>query len=149
MAAEFKKRHDAIWPELADAIRTAGISDYSISLDGETGTLFAVQKVAKDNIAADLRNLPVLHGWWESMVPLMEVNPDHSPGLNELTGERLGRVVFAARFDPLLLSTGWVGLPGPGLARPRLSPQRMACAAAGNGACSAREPPDPAANRTT
>ena len=79
MAAEYKKRHDEIWPELADAIRKAGIRDYSIFLDEETGALFAVQKVAKDNTAADLRKLPILHEWWESMVPLMEVNPDHSP----------------------------------------------------------------------
>ena len=35
MAAEYQKRHDAIWPELSDAIRKAGISDYSIFLDEE------------------------------------------------------------------------------------------------------------------
>ncbi len=45
MGDEYKKRHDAIWPELSKAIRDAGISDYSIFLDEETGTLFAVQKV--------------------------------------------------------------------------------------------------------
>lgn len=79
MAAEYKKRHDGIWPELAEAIRKAGISDYSIFLDEETGTLFAIQRVAKNNTAANLRQLPILHEWWESMVPLMEVNLDHSP----------------------------------------------------------------------
>jgi len=79
MAAEYKKRHDEIWPELTQAIHRAGITDYSIFLDEETGTLFAVQKVATNNTAADLRKLPILHEWWESMVPLMEVNPDHSP----------------------------------------------------------------------
>lgn len=79
MAAEYKKRHDEIWPELAAAIRQAGISDYSIFLDEETDTLFAVQKLAPNHTAVDLRKLPILHEWWESMVPLMEVNPDHSP----------------------------------------------------------------------
>jgi arylsulfatase len=79
MAEEYKKRHDEIWPELAEAIRKAGIRDYSIFLDEETNALFAVQKLAKDNTAADLRNLPILHEWWEAMAPLMEVNPDHSP----------------------------------------------------------------------
>jgi L-rhamnose mutarotase len=79
MAAEYKKRHEEIWPELSSAIRKAGISDYSIFLDEETGTLFAIQKLATNNTAADLRKLPILHEWWESMIPLMEVNPDHSP----------------------------------------------------------------------
>jgi sugar lactone lactonase YvrE len=39
MGDEYKKRHDAIWPELSKAIRDAGFSDYSIFLDEETGTL--------------------------------------------------------------------------------------------------------------
>ena len=36
--AEYKRRHDEIWPELAAAIRAAGISDYSIFLDEATLT---------------------------------------------------------------------------------------------------------------
>ena len=42
---EYKKRHDAIWPELCRELKAAGISDYSIFLDEETLTLFAVQKL--------------------------------------------------------------------------------------------------------
>lgn len=56
-----------------------GILEFSIFLDEETHTLFAVQKLAPDHRAGDLRNLPVLHEWWESMVPLMETHPDTSP----------------------------------------------------------------------
>ena len=40
---EYRRRHDAIWPELAQAIRAAGVTDYSIFLDRDTSTLFAVQ----------------------------------------------------------------------------------------------------------
>ena len=40
--AEYKRRHDDIWPELASLLRDAGISDYSIHLDRETGLLFGV-----------------------------------------------------------------------------------------------------------
>ena len=36
--AEYKKRHDEIWPELSRELRAAGISDYSIFLDEETLT---------------------------------------------------------------------------------------------------------------
>lgn len=77
--AEYKKRHDAIWPELSKAIRDAGISDYSIFLDEETGTLFAVQKVATHNTTAELRKTELMQKWWAHMADIMEVNPDNSP----------------------------------------------------------------------
>ena len=77
--AEYKKRHDEIWPELSREIRAAGISDYSIFLDEETLTLFAVQKLTDKNSAASLPNSPIVSKWWNSMAPLMEVHPDNSP----------------------------------------------------------------------
>ena len=79
VVAEYKKRHDEIWPELSQAIRAAGISDYSIFLDEETLTLFAVQKQADDNTATDLPNQLIVKKWWANMAPLMEVNSDNSP----------------------------------------------------------------------
>ena len=42
MEAEYKRRHDEIWPELAALLKDAGISDYSIHLDRDTNTLFGV-----------------------------------------------------------------------------------------------------------
>ena len=42
MKAEYRKRHDAIWPELVALLREAGVSDYSIHLDEATNTLFGV-----------------------------------------------------------------------------------------------------------
>ena len=42
---EYKKRHDAIWPELKAELRKAGVSDYSIYLDRKTNTLFAFQYI--------------------------------------------------------------------------------------------------------
>ena len=57
VVAEYKKRHDEIWPELAAELKAAGISDYSIFLDEETLTLFAVQKLSDGNTAADLPQL--------------------------------------------------------------------------------------------
>ena len=83
-AAEYKKRHDAIWPELAAELRAAGISDYSIFLDEETLTLFAVQKLSDPNSAADLPDSPLVRKWWDYMAPLMETHPDHSPVVRPL-----------------------------------------------------------------
>ncbi|HTR39995.1 MAG TPA: L-rhamnose mutarotase [Pseudomonadales bacterium] len=79
VVAEYKKRHDEIWPELQKELRAAGISDYSIFLDEETLTLFAVQKLGDKNTASELPNTPIVKKWWSYMAPLMEVNPDNSP----------------------------------------------------------------------
>ena len=84
VAEEYKKRHDEIWPELAQVLRAAGISDYSIFLDGETNTLFAVQLQAENNTAVDLPSNPIVRKWWSYMAPLMETHPDNAPVSVEL-----------------------------------------------------------------
>lgn len=84
VAVEYKKRHDEIWPELSQEIRAAGVSDYSIFLDEETLTLFAVQKLSDGNTAAALPNSPIVRKWWNAMAPLMDVNPDNSPVVKPL-----------------------------------------------------------------
>ena len=43
---EYKRRHDAIWPELADLLKASGVSDYSIYLDEQHDVLFAVLHLA-------------------------------------------------------------------------------------------------------
>ncbi|NLC82655.1 MAG: L-rhamnose mutarotase, partial [Lentisphaerae bacterium] len=73
--AEYKRRHDEIWPELSQALSAAGISDYSIFLDEESLTLFAVQKLSETNTAAWLPQTEIMQKWWAYMAPLMEVNP--------------------------------------------------------------------------
>lgn len=77
--AEYKRRHDEIWPELAAELRAAGISDYSIFLDEETLTLFAVQKLSDNNTAAALPRIAIVRKWWDYMAPLMEVQPGNAP----------------------------------------------------------------------
>lgn len=78
-AAEYKRRHDEIWPELSAALRDAGISDYSIFLDHNTGKLFAVQKLADDHRSDQLKHHPVVRKWWDYMADLMDTHPDHEP----------------------------------------------------------------------
>jgi L-rhamnose mutarotase len=84
VVAEYQRRHDEIWPEMAAALKAAGISDYSIFLDEATLTLFAVQKLGDGNTAAELPRSPIVRKWWDSMAPLMEVNPDGSPVVHPL-----------------------------------------------------------------
>jgi L-rhamnose mutarotase len=79
LEAEYKKRHDEIWPELESELSKAGISDYSIFLDEETLTLFAVQKLTDDNTADDLPQTEIVKKWWAYMADIMETKPDNSP----------------------------------------------------------------------
>ena len=76
---EYRRRHDAIWPELAGLLQAAGIHDYSIFLDEETLHLFAVLKLREPNQREQLPQHPVMRRWWEYMRDLMETHPDGRP----------------------------------------------------------------------
>lgn len=82
--AEYKKRHDDIWPELKAELRKAGVSNYSIYLDKKTNTLFAVQNLADDAHDDLLPSLPIVKKWWHMMSDVMETNEDESPVSDEL-----------------------------------------------------------------
>lgn len=82
---EYEKRHNEIWPELTALLREQGISDYSIFLDEETDTLFAVQNQSGDGGSQDLGTREIVQKWWAWMAPLMETNPDNSPVSTDLS----------------------------------------------------------------
>ncbi len=77
--AEYKKRHDEIWPELSQLLKEAGITEYYIFLDEATLALFAFQKVGANDTTASLPALPIMKRWWDHMADIMEVNSDNSP----------------------------------------------------------------------
>jgi L-rhamnose mutarotase len=79
MEAEYKKRHDDIWPELVALLHEAGVSDYSIHLDRETNVLFGILTRPKNHGMASLPDHPVMKKWWAYMGDIMESNPDNSP----------------------------------------------------------------------
>ena len=79
MEAEYRARHDAIWPELVALLKEAGIEDYSIHLDPETHALFGVLWRRDDHGMEDLPHHPVMRRWWAHMADLMETHPDGAP----------------------------------------------------------------------
>nr|WP_294898152.1 L-rhamnose mutarotase [uncultured Pedobacter sp.] len=79
---EYKKRHDEIWPELAELLQQAGIFNYSIFLDEETNILFAVQHL--NGNTPDLTQKSIMKKWWVYMADIMETNADQSPIAVEL-----------------------------------------------------------------
>src|SRR5688572_8157919 len=78
-AVEYKKRHDTLWPDLKKLLEQAGIYDYSIFLDEETDTLFAVQKTRSSEGSQDLAKNEIVQRWWRYMADIMHTNPDYSP----------------------------------------------------------------------
>lgn len=77
--AEYKKRHDEIWPELAELLSATGIQDYTIFLDERTLTLFTVQKLVDDFDPTYLPHHPIVKKWWAYMADIMETHEDNSP----------------------------------------------------------------------
>lgn len=78
-AAEYRRRHDAIWPELVEALTAAGVLDYRIFLDAETNLLFAVLTRRTDHTMDALREEPVMRRWWTMMADIMETGPTLEP----------------------------------------------------------------------
>jgi L-rhamnose mutarotase len=74
--AEYRRRHDAIWPELAAALRQAGIRNYSIHLNPATNTLFGYLERADGHAMDELSNHPVMKKWWAYMRDIMAYDGD-------------------------------------------------------------------------
>ncbi|MBI1780905.1 MAG: L-rhamnose mutarotase [Sphingobacteriales bacterium] len=76
---EYKKRHDALWPELAMLLKESGIHSYSIFLDEETSELFGYLLIEDPQQLNELPHHPVMKKWWAYMKDIMETNTDNSP----------------------------------------------------------------------
>jgi L-rhamnose mutarotase len=76
---EYLRRHKEIWPDLVRLLKENGVSNYSIFLDDETGTLFAYQEQAGERSSQDLGTTEIVQKWWKYMADIMETNPDNSP----------------------------------------------------------------------
>lgn len=77
--AEYKARHDAIWPELSELLSDAGIRDYRIFLDEGTLSLFAIMHLSDCNRTAELGENAVMRRWWDYMADLMDVHVGNRP----------------------------------------------------------------------
>lgn len=78
-AAEYQRRHDALWPELAALLREAGVADYSIFLDEPSGKLFAVLRRAPGHAMDALPQHPLMRRWWAHMADLMATDAGLAP----------------------------------------------------------------------
>lgn len=76
---EYKRRHDALWPELKELLKKNGVREYSIFLDEATNTLFGIMQVEDPALLQKMPENPVMKKWWAYMRDIMDTNPDNSP----------------------------------------------------------------------
>jgi L-rhamnose mutarotase len=81
--AEYKKHHEAVWPEMLDALRRTGWRNYSLFMRDD-GLLFGYFE-AEESFAASLAGMekePINLKWQEFMAPYFEslggARPDES-----------------------------------------------------------------------
>jgi|SRR6185503_6456705 L-rhamnose mutarotase len=82
--AEYHRRHNPIWPELQDVLKTHGVHNYSIFLDRDTDKLFGYVEIESQELWQQIADTPECRRWWNFMSELMECNPDASPVAIEL-----------------------------------------------------------------
>ena len=78
-AEEYRRRHDEIWPELVELLKSAGVSDYSIFLHEDTNSLFAVLRRNADHSMDTLPLEPVMQRWWAHMADIMATDEKNEP----------------------------------------------------------------------
>ncbi len=61
---EYKRRHAAIWPELAETLTRHGVHNYSIFLHPETHQLFGYVEVESEERWNAIADTEVCRRWW-------------------------------------------------------------------------------------
>lgn len=83
--AEYARRHQPIWQELADTLRAHGVHNYSIHLHAETRQLFGYAEIESEERWQAIAQTEVCRRWWKHMADIMPANPDSSPVSTALT----------------------------------------------------------------
>jgi len=81
---EYRRRHDAIWPELSATLREHGVRSYSIFLDARRDLLFAYVELDSVEQWNAIAKTHVCRRWWAFMRDIMETSPDDSPVSEDL-----------------------------------------------------------------
>ncbi len=76
---EYQRRHNPIWPELEQTLKSHGVHNYSIFLDRESSRLFAYVEVEDEVRWDNIARTEVCQHWWGYMKAIMPSNPDNSP----------------------------------------------------------------------
>ncbi len=81
---EYERRHNPIWSELAEVLKSHGSNNYSIYLDAQRNLLFGYVEIESEELWAAIATTEVCQRWWQHMSDIMPSNPDNSPISEEL-----------------------------------------------------------------
>jgi L-rhamnose mutarotase len=88
MAVEYERRHNPIWPELKEALKAYGVSNYSIFLREDTGELFGYLEVEDEARFQRIGESDVCCRWWRYMTEvLISESPDSPKAREEMLRE--------------------------------------------------------------
>lgn len=79
--AEYRRYHDAVWPEILDIISQCNVHNYTIFL--HDGFLFGYYEYTGTDWDADMAKMaafPKMREWWDIMEPMQEPLPSRKPG---------------------------------------------------------------------
>lgn len=77
--AEYRDRHNPIWPELETVLLDHGVSTYSIFLHAETRQLFAYVEFKDEEQWNTITQTDVCRRWWKHMSDIMPTDEQHCP----------------------------------------------------------------------
>ncbi len=81
---EYTKRHNPIWKELQEVLKSNGVHHYSIFFDSETHLLFGYAELESEEQWNAIADTAICKKWWDYMADLMETNSDNSPIAKDL-----------------------------------------------------------------
>ena len=76
---EYQRRHDQLWPEMAELLKGHGAHNYSIFLDDESSQLFGYVEIESEERWNAVAETAACQRWWAYMADIMVVNTDSSP----------------------------------------------------------------------
>ncbi len=78
-AAEYKRRHNPIWPDLEALLKTQGAHNYSIFHHETTDQLFAYVEIEDEARWAAIGETALARRWGAHMSEVMAIQPDGKP----------------------------------------------------------------------
>lgn len=81
--AEYKRRHDDIWPELVQELAHNGIEQITIFVTGST--LFIYSEIAAPDAWQTLWHSDIHIRWAQDLEPYLELADDGTPASSDLT----------------------------------------------------------------
>lgn len=84
---EYIRRHNEIWKELVEVLKSAGIENYSIWLSGDILFGYYECKIGKDFAAKVQAESEIVKKWDEYMKDVMDMTMDENTGAQPLMQE--------------------------------------------------------------